>query len=78
MSYHRFPNLGEILQGDLVGKLIEGIGSKDFLNRECHCSSTKKVKVESAYEGDCRAFCVVYKVTCKNAFHCMWETLKTP
>ena len=59
MSYHRFPNLGEILQGDLVGKLRKGIGSKDFLNCECNCSSMKKVKGECAYEGDCRACCIV-------------------
>ena len=30
MSYRIFLNLGEILQGDMVGKLGEGIGSKDF------------------------------------------------
>ena len=30
MSYHRFHNIGEILQGDLVGKLREGIVSKNF------------------------------------------------
>ena len=65
MAYHRFPNLGEILQGYMVGKLREGIGSKDFLNRECNCSSTKKVNGECAYESDYRACCVVYKVTCK-------------
>ena len=33
MSYHRFPNLIEILQDDLVGKIREGIISKDSLNR---------------------------------------------
>ena len=65
MSYHIFPNLGEILQGDLVGKLREGIVLKDFLNRECNCISTTKVKGECAYEGGCRACCIVYKVTCK-------------
>ena len=42
MSYHIFPNIGEIPQGDLVGKLREGIGSKDILNCKCNCSSTKK------------------------------------
>ena len=65
MSYHRFPNLGEIPQGDMVGKLRKVIGSKHFLNRECICSSTTKVKVTFYYEGDCRLCCVAYKVTCK-------------
>ena len=27
MSYHRFPNKGEILQGDMLGKLRKGIRS---------------------------------------------------
>ena len=30
MSYNIFPNLGEIIQGDMVGKLKEGTGLKDF------------------------------------------------
>ena len=49
----------------MIGKLRKGTGSKDFLDRECNCSSTTKVKGECAYKGDCRACCIVYKVTCK-------------
>ena len=49
MSYHRFPNIGEVLQGDMIGKLRKGIGMKYFLDRECDCSSTTKVKGECAY-----------------------------
>ena len=64
MSYHQFPNLGEILQGDLVGKIRKVIGSKGFLNRECNCNYTTKVKGTCAYRGECRAHFVVYKVTC--------------
>ena len=78
MSYLRFPNLDEILQGDLLGKLRERIGLNNFLHRECNCISTTKLKVECAHEGYCRACCVVYKVTRKNAFQCIWESLKTP
>ena len=33
MSYNRFPNLGELLQGDLVSKTIQNLASKDFLDR---------------------------------------------
>ena len=65
MSYHRFPNLGEFLQGGIVGKLRKVIGPKDFLNCEFNCGSTTKVKGTYAYKGDCRACGVVYKVTCK-------------
>ena len=78
ISYYRFPNLGEVLQGDMIGKLRKGTRSKYILDRECNCSSTTKVKSECAYEGDCRAYCIVYKVTGKNASQCMWETLKIP
>ena len=65
MSYHRFPNLGEILQGDMVVKLRKGIGSEDLLNLERNCISTTTVKGICTHEGDCRACCIVYKVTCK-------------
>ena len=34
MSYHRFPDLGEILQGDIVGKIRKGIWSKKNPNCE--------------------------------------------
>ena len=44
MSYHKFPNLGEILQGDMVGKLRKGVGSRYFFNRECNFSFTTKAK----------------------------------
>ena len=33
MSYHKFPNLGELLQGDLVSKLRKGLASNYFINK---------------------------------------------
>ena len=33
MSYHIFPNLGELLQGDLVSKIRRNLASKYFLYR---------------------------------------------
>ena len=33
MSFPRFPNLGELLQGDLLSKIIHNLASKDFLDR---------------------------------------------
>ena len=65
MSYHRFQNLGELLQGDLTCKLREGIYSKDFQDRECNCNEGSKVDGLCAYNGQCRKSCVVYKVTCR-------------
>ena len=65
MSYLRFPNLGETLQVNMVGKLRKEIWSKDFKNCECNCNSTTKVKGTYAYGGECRAYCVVYKLACR-------------
>ena len=33
MSYHIFPNLGELLQGDLVSKIRRNLVSTNFLDR---------------------------------------------
>ena len=38
MSYHRFNNLAELLNGDLAAKIGRGIFSKDLIDIECNCS----------------------------------------
>ena len=43
MSYHRFNNLEELLNGDLAAKIGRGIFSKDLIDRECNCSLPYKV-----------------------------------
>ena len=53
MSYHRFPNLGELLQGDLVIKIRRNLASKDFIDTECNCNTNTKVKGKCAYGGEC-------------------------
>ena len=65
MSYHRFPNLGETPEGYLVSKIRRNLASKDFLDGECNCNTTAKVKGRCAYRGECRRCCVIYKVTWK-------------
>ena len=65
MYYHRLPKLGKLLQGKLASKLRKGPASKDFIDRECNCNSTKKVNGICEYRYECRICCVVYKVTCK-------------
>ena len=67
MSCHRLPILGEILQGDLVGKIRKLIGLKYFLNCECNCTSKTMVKFTCAYRGECRIFIYFYKVTCRQS-----------
>ena len=78
MSYHRWTNLGETLQGDLVGKLKDIIWWNDFKNRECNCNSTTKVKGTYAYGGECGTYSVVYKLVSRLCIYLMWEKLKTP
>ena len=65
MFYHRSLNLGEIIQGFMVGKVRKGIGSKYFLNCDYNFSSMTKVKWTFVYEGEYIACCVVCKVTCR-------------
>jgi hypothetical protein len=62
MSYHRFTNLREILQGDLSGKITQGVESLDLKNRDCNCTGNKG---ECNYDGICRRRVIVYEIKCK-------------
>ena len=64
MSYHRFTNLREILQGDLSGKIMHGIQSLEFMNEPCNCHGNKTGKCE--YSDICRHRMIVYENTCSN------------
>ena len=73
MSYHKFSNLNQILQGDLTEKLMNGIASKDFEPRACNChNAAKGENGYCAYNGECRSSVIVYKAQCKKtrAFLC--------
>ena len=63
MSYHRFNNLAELLNGDLAAKIRRGIFSRDLMDRECTCSLPSKVNRKCAYKGKCRSRCIIYEVT---------------
>ena len=65
MSYHIFPNLREIIQGDLVSKLRKGIAYKHSIDRKFNCNLTTKVNGMCAYRGECSRLCVVYKLKCE-------------
>ena len=64
MYYHRFNNLAELLNGDLIAKIDWGIFSKDLMDRECNCSLPSKVNGKCVYEGKCRSKCIIYQVEC--------------
>ena len=70
MSYHRFLNLGQALQGDLNGKLIKNIRLEDNANLECNCNKSSKVNGSCAFSGDCRKSMVVYKAECTDCGMC--------
>ena len=70
MSYHKFNDLAELLNGDLAAKIGQGIFSKDLLDRECNCSLPSKVNGKCVYESKCRSRCIIYEVQC-----CMCEAI---
>ena len=64
MSYNRFNNLAELLNGDLVAKIGWGIFSKDLMDGECNCSLPYKVNGKGVYKGKYRSKRIIYKVKC--------------
>jgi hypothetical protein len=56
--------MGELLYQDLQGKIMKGIESLDFKDRECNCRGVT-TKDPCAYGGECRKAIVVYSLTCK-------------
>lgn len=60
MSYHRFPNVREIISGDLSNKILEDVESLDFKTLECNCRGGS-----CNYNNICRAPIIVYEVKCK-------------
>ena len=52
MSYHRFTNPREVLQGDVQGKIMHGIESEEYIDEECNCHGNKTGKCN--YDDMCR------------------------
>ena len=65
MSYHRFTNLRELLQGNLTTKLNKDVTSLDFQPLECNCRPGKGDK-GCGYNNICRNRMIVYENTCLN------------
>ena len=70
MSYYKFSNLGQILQGDLNFKLIKGVTSLDFESIKCNCNLKTRTNGKCVYVGKCRHSVVVYKASCKTCDKC--------
>jgi hypothetical protein len=67
MSYHQFPNMREMLQGDLfLKKLTEGIKSIAFKVRDCNCRGQRRQRNRQvSYGRFCRMPIIIYRNTCK-------------
>ena len=64
ISYHRFNNLAELLDGDFAAKIGQGIFSKYLMDRECNFSLPSKVNGKGVYEGIFWSKCIIYEVKC--------------
>ena len=62
MSYNRFTNLAELLNGDFAAKIGRGIFSKDLMDRKYNCSLPSKVNGKCVYECKYRSQCIIYRV----------------
>ena len=70
MSYHRFNNLEELLNGDLAAKIGRGIFSKDLMDKECNCSLPSKVNgnVSTKVNADQDVLSMKYNDVCVTLF----------
>jgi hypothetical protein len=64
MSYHCFPNMREMLQGDLLKKLTKGIESMDFKVRDCCNCRGGRGPGKCQYRGFCRILIIIYRIIC--------------
>ena len=44
MSYSRFTNMGQKLNSDLAGKVMEGIEDVNLQDRDCNCNVQSKLE----------------------------------
>lgn len=60
MSYHKFSNLREILEGDLTNKILNGIVSYNFEDFPCNCNTVSKVGNICIYNSNCKLCDSIY------------------
>ena len=78
MSYHKFTNLRELFNGDIMAKINKNVISKDFQSLECNCRHNKANGCN--YNDFCRDKILVYRVECnttgKSYIGCTQQTFK--
>ena len=66
MSYHKFPNLRDIFQGDLKGKVMKNIVSKEYQDKKCNCNrATLDKDGLCQWKGHCGKHMVLYVMKCR-------------
>ena len=62
MSYHKFPNVKELFNGDLQNKLMADIVDTDVEDLDCNCNKNSKTRDgKCIYDEKCRLQTVVYE-----------------
>ena len=64
MSYYKFNNLAELLNGDLAAKIEWRILSRDLMDIERNCSLPYKVNSKCVYGSKFRNKFLIYEVKC--------------
>ena len=62
MSYHRLHYLDKLLNGDLTAKIVQGILSRDLMDRECTFYLPYKVNGKYVYKVKCRRKYLIHKL----------------
>ena len=65
MSYSCFPNLGEMLNGDLGNKIMKDVDAFGFQDKPCNCTvTTLKKDGTCRYEKLCQRATIIYNQHC--------------
>ena len=62
MSHHNFPSVDQLLHGDVMKKLMEGIESRDYKDSTCNCTNSKLINGRCPYNELCRNKCLIYQL----------------
>ena len=76
MSYHKFSNVCQLFNGDLMGKMMTGIDDETWASRPCNCNWSSKINGACMYEGKCKESVVVSFTCLENTDKC--HSQKTP
>ena len=67
MAYQKFENIEQTFNAHINKRIMTGIVSRDFKNRNCNCKGRNKNQNRNLcyYNSLCRTCCVIYELKCK-------------